>query len=131
MCCITPDKRGHKAFFTRFSSSNIYCGYSLEVPCQCTSNEYHKICFCGEIRKISILFGERSTLSRTMFCSSYILSAYLSYGLGHTKMVFGHMQTVSMQSDQGIHCPLTESIEYYRVYEWRAKAHMVLWAYAG
>ena len=37
------------------SHENICCGYSLEAPQQGTSNEYHNICFRGEIRKISIL----------------------------------------------------------------------------
>ena len=31
--------------------------YSLEVPLWATSNEYHNICFCREIRKMSIFFG--------------------------------------------------------------------------
>ena len=31
---------------------NICCGYSLEAPCYGASNEYHNICFHGEIRKI-------------------------------------------------------------------------------
>ena len=30
--------------------------YSLVVPHRGTSNEYHYIYFCGEIRKISIMF---------------------------------------------------------------------------
>ena len=35
-----------------FLQENICCGYSLEVPRRGTSNEYHNICFHGEIRKI-------------------------------------------------------------------------------
>ena len=35
-----------------FLHENICCGYSLEAPCRGASNEYHNICFCGEIRKI-------------------------------------------------------------------------------
>ena len=42
-------------YFFLFLLKNICCGYSLEVPLQGTSYEYHNICFCGEIRKISIL----------------------------------------------------------------------------
>ena len=36
-----------------FLHENVCCGYSLEVevPHQGTSNEYHNICFCGEIAK--------------------------------------------------------------------------------
>ena len=35
-----------------FLHENICCGYSLEAPQQGASNEYHNICFHGEIRKI-------------------------------------------------------------------------------
>ena len=42
------------------------CGYSLEAPCWGASNEYHNISFCREIRKIQILFGWKSALSRAM-----------------------------------------------------------------
>ena len=31
--------------------------HSLQVPLQDASNMYNNICFCGEIRKLSILFG--------------------------------------------------------------------------
>ena len=34
------------------SPQKICCGYSLEAPCQGASNEYHNICFCGQITKI-------------------------------------------------------------------------------
>ena len=36
----------------------------------------------------------------------------------------------SAQSEQGLHCPLT-IIGYYRIYEWRAKARMIVCASAG
>ena len=50
---IAPDKSPFptKKYFSYFSKKTC-CGYSLEVPHQGTSNEYHKICFLGEIRKI-------------------------------------------------------------------------------
>ena len=35
-----------------FLHENICCGYSLEAPRRGASNEYHNICFRGEIRKI-------------------------------------------------------------------------------
>ena len=35
-----------------FLHENICCGYSLEAPRQGAFNEYHNICFHGEIRKI-------------------------------------------------------------------------------
>ena len=37
--------------------------YSLEAPRQGASNEYHNICFCGEIRKISYFWPEKSALT--------------------------------------------------------------------
>ena len=40
--------------------------YSLEVPPQGASNEYHNISFCGEKRKISTIFCLKSTLSGAM-----------------------------------------------------------------
>ena len=33
------------------SAQNIDCGYSLEPPRRGGSNEYHNLCFWGEIRK--------------------------------------------------------------------------------
>ena len=36
------------------------------MPCWGTSSEYHIICFHGEIRKISVLLAEKSTLSAAM-----------------------------------------------------------------
>ena len=35
-----------------FLHQNICCRYSLEAPHSDTPNEYHNICFSGEIRKI-------------------------------------------------------------------------------
>ena len=32
----------------------------------------------------------------------------------------------SVQSDQGLHCPLTESLDTTKMYEWRAKARCYL-----
>ena len=40
-----------RLMFFLFLQENIYCWYSLEVPLRGTSNEYHNICFSGEIRK--------------------------------------------------------------------------------
>ena len=52
-----------------FLHENIRCGYSLEVPCQATPNEYpqHTVCFFREIRKISNFSLENSTLSGVMY----------------------------------------------------------------
>ena len=52
-----PDKGTSHVIFSLFLHENISCGYSLEVPWQGTSNDYHNICFHGELRKISLLFG--------------------------------------------------------------------------
>ena len=46
---------GISLIFFLFLHENIYCDYSLEAPRRGASNEYHNICFRGEIRKISIL----------------------------------------------------------------------------
>ena len=71
---ITPDKRDIHLIFFLFSlyilmdlltfctKVTICCGYSLEVPWQCTSNEYHNICYSGEIRKMLVLFGWKKCL---------------------------------------------------------------------
>ena len=45
--------------FFFFLNENICCGYSSEAPHWGASNEYHNICFCWEIRKISAFFGWR------------------------------------------------------------------------
>ena len=52
---ISLDKSGIRSVFFLFVHENICCGYSLKVPQRGTSNEYHNICFRGQIRKISIL----------------------------------------------------------------------------
>ena len=49
--------------FFLFLHENICCGYSLEAPHRGISNEYHNICFRGEIRKI---FTGYPPLSRPM-----------------------------------------------------------------
>ena len=54
---IATDKRVIHIIFFLFLHENICCGYSLEAPRQGASNEYHNICFRGEIRKISTFFG--------------------------------------------------------------------------
>ena len=54
---IDPDKSGYPHnTFSYFFHETICCGYSLEMPPLSPSNEYHNISFCGEIRKISVLF---------------------------------------------------------------------------
>ena len=40
----------------REPQKNICCGYSLQEHQLGSCNEYHSIYFCGEIRKISVLF---------------------------------------------------------------------------
>ena len=43
---------GNQIIILLFLLENICCGYSLEVSCWGTSNDYHNICLCWEIRKI-------------------------------------------------------------------------------
>ena len=45
--------------FFLFLNENICCGYSLEAPRRGASNEYDKICFLSEIRKISAFLDEK------------------------------------------------------------------------
>ena len=58
----TPDKSGYQEKKILFLHENICCGYSLEGPCQGPSNEYHNICFCGQLWKISTYFGKKKCL---------------------------------------------------------------------
>ena len=37
---IATEKRGIQIIFFLFLNENVCCGYSLEVPWQCASNEY-------------------------------------------------------------------------------------------
>ena len=60
---LLPDPCPKVLIFFLFLHKNICCGYSLEVPRQGASNEYHNICFHGEIRKI---FTGYPPLSRSM-----------------------------------------------------------------
>ena len=53
----------------------VCCWYSLEVPQWGTSNEYHNICFCGEIRKISILYGWCALSMALLVCNERNLLA--------------------------------------------------------
>ena len=62
-------KKKKKTFFL-FLAKNICCGYSLEAPRWGASNGHHSICFRGEIRKISTLFGCKSNFSWAMNHSS-------------------------------------------------------------
>ena len=59
---IATDKRGIHIIFFLFLHKNVCCGYSLEEPRRGASNEYHNICFRGEIRNISAFFGGKKHL---------------------------------------------------------------------
>ena len=63
--------RGIAISFFFFHNNIIHYGYSLEMPFQGASNEYHSICLYGEIRKISIHFIKKSILSEVM--TSFLL----------------------------------------------------------
>ena len=62
------DKSGYQVNIFLFQHENICCGYSLEVPCQGTSNKYPQHIFCWEIRKIlyQYFWIGKSILSRAM-----------------------------------------------------------------
>ena len=50
------DKRGYQGKKILFLYKNIHCEKSSEAPRKGASADYHNICFCGEIRKISTIF---------------------------------------------------------------------------
>ena len=60
-------------FFSIFLHENICCRFSLETPHLGTSNEYHKIYFRGEIRKISYFLALYKHFVRSSRDSKYIL----------------------------------------------------------
>ena len=49
-----------RSVFCLVLHENICCGYSLEAPQWGTSNEYHNICFHGEISKISTFWLKKA-----------------------------------------------------------------------
>ena len=112
-------------------NKNICCGYSVEAPQQCTSNGYHNIHLCGEIRKISSgyanLFGASNHCSASVLCSTRFCQDY--YTQAHNKNIYlsqyptlirpcknvsssickqlrSRSACLSAQSDQGLHCLL-------------------------
>ena len=54
---IATDKRGYPHNIFLISLRKHMLWYSLEAPRRGASNEYHNVCFRGEIRKISAFFG--------------------------------------------------------------------------
>ena len=55
MVFIGLDKSGYQVSIFLICPRKHMLWYSLEAPRRGASNEYHNICFCGQIRKISIL----------------------------------------------------------------------------
>ena len=51
-------------------------------------------------------------------------------GIQKNRAIHIEDQPAHPQSDQGLHSPLTESLDA-AMYEWRTKAWMILWACAG
>ena len=74
-------------YFSYFSKKNICCGYSLEGPHWGPSNEYHNICFHGEIRKILVLFSWKKLpylelhivnyMYDTKICSMFVKTCFM------------------------------------------------------
>ena len=63
----------------------------------------------------------------------FVLKCY-NMGQAVWKSVFGHMRTVKAQISLLIHAAWSgpnRIIGYYRMFEWRAKAQMILWTGAG
>ena len=59
---ISLDKTGYPHTILLISSRKHMLWYSLEASFRGTSNEYHNVCFRGEIRKISLFFGWKKCL---------------------------------------------------------------------
>ena len=92
--------------------------YSLEAPCRGASNEYHNICFCGEIRKILTWYPLLTRpLDKLQKPSDQPMEVHRDFSLNHSNSplkihflrnlpnmgramripVFRHMQTVKAQ----------------------------------
>ena len=88
-----------------FLHGSICCGYSLEVPWWGASNEYHDICFCREVRKISILFWWKTCLiwSCVVISSSrrYVLSGHSSYCFCYRCSIYNRWYTFLCSCEQG------------------------------
>ena len=68
MLCALLMSTHNICFIFLFLHENICCGYSLEATYWGTYNEYHNICFCGEIRK-----NTSKTKQKNLFTWSYVL----------------------------------------------------------
>ena len=104
---------GPRLIFILFLHVNICCGYSLEAPRQGTSNEYHSICFHGEIRKLSIIFYWKMRLNKSYGCKS-------------------------IQSDQSLCCWHEETLHPWlsknasvQYSDQNVKMHRLIWIFAG
>ena len=75
---IATDKRGTCKIFFLFLHENIHCGYSLEVPQQGASNEYHNICFREALLMSIHNICFRGEINR-MKKASYLLLWVLTY----------------------------------------------------
>ena len=81
---ITPFKiRPHHlhVIFFLFLHENICCGHSLEAPRRGTSNEYHNICFCREMRKISVVLWMKKVPYLLLWTVTIILAMSLQVSL--------------------------------------------------
>ena len=98
---IVTDKRGACIhIFFLFLHENICCGYSLEVPHWGASNEYHNICSCGEIRKISAFFGwkKHPICWYVIYRFDYVKTRSRSTALQNTKTEIRNKQEMSKSS---------------------------------
>ena len=90
---MAPDKEYPENYFSYFLHKKHILLYSLEEPWQGTSNEFHNIYFCGEIRKICIFLGwktESYLELRAIFKYMYIIPAYDSECNSVSKLMVLH-----------------------------------------
>ena len=70
---LAPDKRGYQEYVFLFLHEIICCGYSIELPRRGASDEFHSICFRGEIRKYQEFLVEPRALSGAMHDIPFII----------------------------------------------------------
>ena len=79
--------------YLSYFSTKTYVVGSLEAPQRGASNEYHKICFCGEIRNMSSLFVWKIALSgtRTQITASVFIFRPPAYSLARTAEIYNDL----------------------------------------
>ena len=94
---IALDKKGYQENVFPISPWKYMLWHSLEVPHWGTSNEYHKISFRGEIRKISTSFYQKQEPYLELYVHKYIYisgifpSGFIDHSFTSTGLVQTHL----------------------------------------